>query len=296
MKNIAAKLLLFVLAPMPALGATLPGWEFRNVTSELIVPLSTQEQTFENSRLTCAKNDTCDLEKVIFRKENYLIPPTPAVPDDNTVQGTRILAGFLTDEISALTRYLFVQFTRGCMWHSYLDNDMKVETEFGVLRDFLGISYIQHNFPNWVVDTNDTDPAYATNPSQANRHYFLQHGKTIPAWIPSNQGKLFGEERPVIPFGYVTDAVGPAYYSPVFKMAVNASLEFKTCLFKAIDVPLVTNGADVDIDKALVCFSWDSKFVFDHREIVFKSQKGIDRECARPFNVREKRFHLYQLE
>lgn len=74
----------------------------------LSAPLSIGEQTFENSSEMCIKNDTCDLKKVIFRKEDYLIPPTPSVLDDDTVQSTRVLTGFVTSEIADLTRYSFV--------------------------------------------------------------------------------------------------------------------------------------------------------------------------------------------
>lgn len=288
--------LLFILAAPPAFGATKVGREFRFAPNGLTVPLSTGEQTFENSTLLCEQNDTCDLSRVIFRKEEYIIPATPSVANDETIQSTRMLVGMVTKSVPALTRYLFVQFTMGCMWFSSLDENLQLDTEFGVLRDYLGILFIQHVFPRWVVDTNDTDPAYATHPSEVNRHYFLQSADAIPTWIPDRQGKLYGEELPTIPFGYVTDTPGPAYYSPEHKTAVNMSLEFKTCLFKTIDVPLITNGVDVDINNAVVCFNWDSKAVFSHRDLVFKSPKGVHNECKRPFAVHEKKFHLRQLQ
>lgn len=272
------------------------GAEPRSVVNGLIVTLSRGEQSFENSPLLCEQNDTCDLSKVIFRKEDYLIPPTPSMSNDVTIQSTRMLAGMVTKNIPALTRYLFVQFTIGCMWFSSLDEKLKLDTEFGVLRNYLGISLIQHVFPRWVVDTNDADPAYGTHPSEVNRHYYLQSAEAIPTWIPDRQGKLYGEQLPTIPFGYVTDAPGPAYYSPEHKTAVNMSLEYKTCLFKAVDVPLITNGVDVDIKNAVVCFNWESKFVFDHIDSTFKSPKGIHDECRRPFAVHEKKFYLWQLQ
>lgn len=180
------------------------------------------------------------------------------------------------------------------MWNSYLNDDGVLSTEFGVLRNFLGTARIQHIFPRWVVDSDDTDPAYGADSASGNRHYFLQSAKSVPTWMPDRQGKLYGEAKPTIPFLYVTDAPGPAYYSPKHKTAVNMSLEFKTCVFKTADVPLRTNGVDVDLVKAIVCFQWDSKFVFDHTALVFYSPKNIDSECARPFTAREKNVHLLQ--
>ncbi|OGZ06455.1 MAG: hypothetical protein A2845_06065 [Candidatus Lloydbacteria bacterium RIFCSPHIGHO2_01_FULL_49_22] len=289
-------LLLLSSAPILSLGSTVPAWELVGQKTGVSRPLWTKEITFENPQSTCAKNDTCDLKKIIFRTEDYVLPADPLVDGDPVIQSTHLFAGLVTSDVAALTRYSFVQFTRGCMWQSYMNDKNEVETEFGVLRDFLGITRIQHVFPSWVVDTSDTDPAYATVSEFGDRHYLLQHAKAIPSWIPDRQGKLFGENRPVIPFGYVTDTPGPAYYSPNMKMAVNMSLEFRMCVFKTIDVPLVTNGTDLDSKKALMCFDWESKFVFDHFAIEFKKQKNINAECARPFNAREENYHQYRLE
>lgn len=287
-------LFLCALIPACALAETLPARSIKK-PKELTVSLARDQQVFENSPAICAKNDTCDLKRVIFRREDYMIPPDDLANADVIVQSTRTFAGMITQEVDDLLRYSFVQYTRGCMWYSYATPNGGVETEFGVLRNFLGISQLQHIFPNWVVDTNDLDPIYGAG-ELGNRHYFVQSAPEIPAWIPNKQGKLLGEVTPTIPFGYVTDMTGPAYYSFALEMATNMSLEFKTCLFKTADVPLQTNGIDVDIGKAVVCFPWESKFVFDHNAREYKSPQGIHSECRRPFNPREKNIHLQRLD
>lgn len=68
------------------------------------------------------------------------------------------------------------------------------------------------------------------------------------------------------------------------------------CVLKTADVPLVTNGTDLDPKRALMCFEWESKFVFDHSALLFKKQNNINAECARPFNAREENYHQYRLE
>ncbi|KKU79492.1 MAG: hypothetical protein UY04_C0007G0003 [Parcubacteria group bacterium GW2011_GWA2_47_7] len=296
MKRSIFALLLLAVAPIFVFGSALPAWEHVGQKTGISRALGTKEFTFENPRSTCAVNDTCDLIRIIFRTEDHMLPVDPLVEDDVVMQSTHLFAGLATSDIAALTRYSFVQFTRGCMWHSYLNDKNEVETEFGVLRDFLGITRIQHVFPNWVIDTSDTDPAYGTVPAFGDRHYSLQHAEVIPSWIPDRQGKLFGEERPVIPFGYVTDTTGPAFYRPTSKSAENMSLEFRMCVFKTADVPLVTNGTDLDSKKALTCFEWESKSVFEHFLLEFKRQKNINAECARPFNAREENYRQYRLK
>lgn len=245
-------------------------------------------QTFENSKLECAKNDTCDLKQVFFRKEDYFIPVDKTVPGDPLIYGTRMIAGYVTEEIDQLTNYLFVQFNRGCMWYSHFDADKKdIVTEFGIVREYLGVRKIQNVFPEWVVDTNDNDPT-ATSGEVGNRHFLLQWSEKVPSGIPTEQGNLFGEKRPTIPFGYIKDMPGPAVYVADIDQARNMSLEFKTCLFKTKDVALVTNGTDVDISRAVFCVNWESKFVYDHQQQKFETSKGIHQECNREWTRREK--------
>lgn len=253
------------------------------------------EREFINSPVTCKINGTCDLKRVIMRSQNFSITRDPNEPNDAWIHGTQILAGLETDTIDHLTNYAFVQFIRGCMWYSQ-DQNGQIVTEFGVVRNFLGIKRIQHILPRWVVDTDDIDPVYGADRETGNRHYFLQSLDKIPSWIPGSQGKLFGEEPFTIPFGYVTDHPGPALYEPKHKQARNMSLEFEMCLFKTADVPATTNGIDIDKTKALVCFPWEAKHVFDHRTQVFHTGGEISKECKRPFTAREKFYHDHVLE
>ena len=268
----------------------IPDSRFIKRPGDILIPISTGEQEFENDSVFCATQGTCSLEYIKFRKEDYVIPMNSSIPDDVLIQGTRIYLGYSTKTVDDLSHYLVVQFTRGCMWYSFVGGDGKLVTEFGVIRGFQNNSRVQHVFPDWVVDSNDADPAYTPGGDPHSRHYLLQWNDWISDWIPSRQGKLFGEERPTRPYGYITDMPGPAYFVPRTGQAINMSLEYKTCLFKAGDVPTSVFGPTIDMDKAVACFRWDAQHVYDHQLGIFKSPRGIHPECIRPCREREEWF------
>jgi hypothetical protein len=249
------------------------------------------EYIFNNVQPRCAPNNTCDLEKIIFRKRNF---ESTIEEDGLRIVGTEMFIGMVARDIPTLKKYYFVQFTRGCMWDSYLNDDGSILTEFGVLRNFQGLQRIQHVIPRWAVDSVDTDPVYGSGGEGSSRHYFLQTTDSIPEDIPLSQGKLMGEEDPTIPFAYITDSPGPATYYQPLKWAKNMSLEYRVCLFRAGDVPV--DGVGLDVQNAIACFEWESKNVFDHTTLKFATGGEIHKECRRPFNAGEKRFHLLQTE
>src|SRR4051812_4171890 len=74
----------------------------RKWDNEKSVILSTGEQQFTNSKENCAKNDTCDLKEIIFRKEDYVIPANPLYPNDLTIYSTRMFLGYETDTVAAI--------------------------------------------------------------------------------------------------------------------------------------------------------------------------------------------------
>ena len=263
----------------------------RYLGTKLLTPISTGEQIYTNPRDTCAQLQTCDLETIIFRKMEYVIAlEQNPESDDSLIYGTKMFSGYVTERASDLPKYLFVQLTRGCMWYSYVDDAGVLRTEFGIVRGFLNRSRAQHHFPDWVIDSTDDDPAYSSDTETHNRHYYLQLSKEIPQWIPDRSGALYGEERAQIPFGYITDAPGPATYTPASGQATNMSLEYKTCLLKTSDVPIRVAGTALNVDNAVACFPWEAKRVYDHKRGEFTTHRGIHQECMRPFTPREEWF------
>jgi hypothetical protein len=43
----------------------------------------------------------------------------------------------------------------------------------------------------------------------------------------------------------------------------NVSLEFKTCIYKASDVPAETRRDNTDFAKPINCFGWQNVYVYD---------------------------------
>lgn len=289
--------IMFLTAVSPPVLARHDGWKVerrpqQNDTS--LVPLSREEKVFENPVADCKKNDTCDLKRVIFRREEYLTPPSD--PMDIEIHGTRMFIGYKTANVAALLDYVVVQFTCGCMWYSHPSSDQNDKnniTEFGIIRYQLG-EKMQHVFPDFAVDSVDSDPAYGSG--ENNRHYYVQWAKSMPEWIPDRQGKLIGEVPPTFPFGYITDMPGPAFYSQRLSYATNMSLEYRTCVFKTADVPVKTNGTDLSTEKAIVCFDWESKYAYNHTTQRFEHHKGIHPECKRPFSLREEFYRKHSQE
>src|SRR6266702_3934273 len=51
----------------------------------------------------------------------------------------------------------------------------------------------------------------------------------------------------------------------------NAALEFKTCIYKASDVPAETRRDDIDFAKPITCFEWQSVYVYDFDKGAFQA-------------------------
>lgn len=282
-------------------------WHAVGVTHERyglpVVPLRIVEKRIVIPREGCAERDDCDLKEVVFFEEDDELPPDPRLPGDFLARSTAFLAGIETTSVAALERYVFVQFIRGCMWSSVKHPDGSMTTRFNVVREHLGRrTHFVHR--EWTVDSMDREPVYSAEGESGSRHFYLQWLPSRPAWVPDRQGKLFGEETPTVPFGFVTDFPTPLAtfrsLDPNTKIgpnisgvAVNRSLELRMCLYRSADVPRTTDGGTRGFGTPIVCHTWRSAHVFDHERGVFTSPEGIHGECARPLNTEEEGIEDY---
>ncbi len=262
-----------------------------------IVPLRIIEKRLVIPRMYCSERGDCDLKEVVFFVEDDEFPLDASIPGDFLGRSTMFMAGIETESVAALKNYVFVQFIRGCMWNSTKNPDGSVTTRFGIARDHLGNrTHFVHR--DWTVDSMDQEPVYSADGENGDRHFFLQWSDQRPKWIPDRQGKLFGEEAPTVPFGFVTDFPSPlATFRPAdpntkdFRgapgEAVNRSLEFRMCLYRTADAPLITDGSTKGFGTPIVCYDWKSSYVFDHELGIFTSPQGIHGECARPLSREE---------
>jgi hypothetical protein len=51
----------------------------------------------------------------------------------------------------------------------------------------------------------------------------------------------------------------------------NAALEFKTCIYKASDVPTKTRRDNIDFAKPISCFEWQNVYVYDFDQGKFQT-------------------------
>jgi hypothetical protein len=62
----------------------------------------------------------------------------------------------------------------------------------------------------------------------------------------------------------------------------NASLEFKTCIYKASDVPRKTRRDDISFAKPITCFEWQDVYVYDFDKGRFQTDLAYVRRWGEP--------------
>ena len=65
----------------------------------------------------------------------------------------------------------------------------------------------------------------------------------------------------------------------------NAALQFKTCIYKASDVPTATRRDNIKFAKPITCFEWQNVYVYDFDKARFETQladfPGREKPAAR---------------
>lgn len=262
-----------------------------------IVPLRIVEKRVVILREGCEGRGDCDLKEIVFFEEHDEFPVIPRIEDDFLGRRTIFMAGIETENVAALKNYVFVQFIRGCMWRSWKEPDGSIATDFLISRTHIGrrTHFVSND---WVVDSVDDDPV-STSDGTGDRHFFLQWSEKRPKWIPRGQQKLFGDEIPTIPFGFVTDSPEPvATFLPkklaeralpgVLESATNMSLEFRTCVYRMGDVPAKIDGMR-GFGVPIACHDWRASHVYDHHRGEFTSPAGVNGQCGKPLSDYERR-------
>ncbi len=215
--------------------------------------LSKTEKVFLNP--DCRSTGTCDLKRFTLTTSVYEVwfSDDPKYP----TYANGVIMEYETDSVGALEKYAIVQFVKGCVFDSSRNGEGKINRNVGYTVPSFGED-IPFCFPQWVIDSQDTDPAYNSNPEYG-RFYLLRWNK--PGSYDHRTQKYYGAEKPKIPVVYMTD-----YPSGAFVTATgikNAALEYNTCIYKASDVPAATRRDDVDFAKPITCFEWQSVYVYD---------------------------------
>jgi len=258
-------------AALPAGSSTPP----RNGTEEI---LSLETNVFINK--DCAGADTCDFKE--FRLE---VKKSRMWVIDGWHYGSSIIAAYKTDEIGHLENYSFVQFIRGCMFDTYLVVDGGITKILGHVKvqfsefDTEGRpkKYERFCFPDWVIDSQDKDPVYNSFPGYG--RFYLRRWNTVPGSYDKRTEKYYGEEKPKRPELYVTDLPSGAFLGEL--SAVNASLEFKTCIYKTKSIPLETTEDNINFATPIKCFLWQNIYIYNYGKKEFEMKFEIDPFCLR---------------
>ncbi len=223
--------------------------------------LSETKQVFSNSN--CASAGTCDLKRFTLTTSIYEV----WFSDDpnHPTYGNGVIMEYATDAVDALEKYAIVQFVKGCVFESSKNGDGKIDRNFSYVVPSFG-EKIPFCFPNWVIDSHDTDPAYNSDPEYG-RFYLLRWNR--PGSYDHRTQKYYGTEKPKTPVVYMTDYPDGAFVTGTG--VKNAALEFKTCIYKAADVPAETQRDDIHFAKPITCFDWQNVYVYDFAKGIFQT-------------------------
>lgn len=177
-------------------------------------------------------------------------------------------------------QYGIVQFIKGCKWRSVWDGQ-SVRKDLSIVRDHLNQKVVFKHV-GFEVDTVDLDPMYSG--WEGNRFALWRWNKNSRSDDPETATYVFHQDPPHGTV-FVTDMPGTSFRSEFeyngIVSAQNSTLEFKTCLFHYTDIPEVTDaaGSNISLEKAIKCFEWEDKWIYDFVEEKITTPKDIDPIC-----------------
>ncbi|MFL5813099.1 MAG: hypothetical protein ACJ763_05935, partial [Bdellovibrionia bacterium] len=232
---------------------------------------SSKDSKFVNSN--CKETQSCSLKSFDLHVEQYQVEvfhPT----EGWTSYGTKMVASYQTDKNSNLESYGIAQFIQGCQYLSKLENGSVVRYPV-VVREYKGKT-IPYFHPAMVIDGFTPDPlSWSDNPKDP-RHfaYFNKYpdreikSSDYHGIKPASGNKLYVEDHP-----------GVATFFADTNRAYNISLKFKTCIYRAADVPKTVENDSSDFAKPIHCFDWASSYVYGFDQGKFETLSELDPYC-----------------
>ena len=223
--------------------------------------LSKTEQVFLNP--DCKSTDTCDLKRFTLTTSVYEVwfSDDPNYP----TWGNGVIMEYETDSVDAIEKYAIVQFIKGCVFDSSKKIDGRIVKNLSYTVPSFGEN-VPYCFPEWVIDSQDTDPVYNSDPEYG-RFYLLRWNKPGSYAYPDH--KYYGAEKPKRPVVYMADYPTGAYITG--SGVKNVALEFNTCMYKASDVPTETRRENIKFGKPLACFEWQNVYVYNFVKARFEA-------------------------
>jgi hypothetical protein len=235
--------------------------------------LGETKQVFLNPE--CRSTDSCDLKRFALTTSVYEVwfSDDPNYP----TYGNGVIMEYETDSVDALEKYAIVQFKKGCVFDSSKNSEGEINRSVGDTAPSFGEN-IPFCFPEWVIDSQDTDPAYNSDPENG-RFYLLRWNK--PGSYDGRTEKYYGAEKPKIPVVYMADYPAGAFVTGTG--ARNVALEFKTCIYKARDVPAETRRDNIAFAKPITCFEWQNVYVYDFAAERFQTDLAYAPKWEEPY-------------
>lgn len=215
----------------------------------------------------CQPTGTCDLKR--FSLTTAVNEIWFSDDPDHPTYSNGVIMEYETDSVPALEKYAIVQFKKGCVFYTS-------ETASGVIKRSINSTVfsfgesVPYCFRNWIIDSQDADPAYNSDPAHG-RIYLARWNR--PGSYDNQTQRFYGVQKPTRPVIYMTD-----YPSGAFVRASgvkNTALEFKTCIYKASEVPAVTRRDDIDFAKPIHCFDWQNVYIYDFKTARFQTDLAL---------------------
>lgn len=223
--------------------------------------LSETKQDFLNS--DCRSTASCDLKRFTLTTSVYEVwfSDDPNYP----TYGNSVIMEYQTDSVAALENYAIVQFKKGCVFYSSKTRGGKITSKIADTVPSFGEN-VPFCFSRWVIDSQDTDPAYNSEP-EVGRFHLLRWNK--PGSYDERTQKFYGPQKPIRPVVYMADHPSGAFISGIG--VKNVALEFNTCIYKASHVPEETRRDDINFATPLTCFGWQNVYVYDFDKEKFQT-------------------------
>ncbi|MEE3080074.1 MAG: hypothetical protein VX341_12105 [Bdellovibrionota bacterium] len=236
---------------------------FQNLTFSFSLILFSSIVTASSVEYSNFKNDSVMVDGIEFRFMSYDYIVHLNSRDKN--YGKTVFVGFKTQEISELNDYVIVKFLKGCHYESdgFSKWISRVRGNFGDI--------IPYKYQSLSIDSEDLDPSF--NSSDLGRHYLYRWNDEGEF---SNDSFYYGEKEPKNSFLFLRHSPGTAFENGVTSQ--NISMKYKSCLFKASEVPYGRLQASELLPNALYCFDWNYSREYDK-----KSHSFINHERLNPF-------------
>jgi hypothetical protein len=211
----------------------------------------------------CHSTDSCDLKRFTLTKvvNEIWFSDNP----DHPTYSNGVIMEYETDSVADLEKYAIVQFKKGCVFDAYKNRDGEIRRNITYTVTSFD-EQIPFCFRRWVIDSQDRDPAYNSDPDFG-RFYLLRWNK--PGSYDNRTQKYYGAEKPIKPIVYMVDYPAGAFMTRTGIR--NVALEFKSCIYKSSDVPRETSRNNLEFGTPISCFEWQNVYVYDFANARFES-------------------------